>query len=123
MTTHSVGDNCPGGHQAQPKTLPELIKAVRMALEAKTVECPTLVWHASKEAVERASGCPGMCGGTGRVPNPAFAPPLALVRERCDAAYTYHLAYPSAAGQCPRCGGTGYVTRTAYLAALWRGCR
>ncbi len=91
----------------------ETIEAIRAALEKRTTACPNLrkrfpgelTGHHTDETFGKCS-CNGLC----RVPDPLFAPLLALFREPCTNQKLRHTPEGRIYG-CGVCKDTGYSTR------------
>ena len=99
-----------------------LVREIRRLAERRTVEC--------RHHNEEREDCP-KCGSSGRLPDPAFAGLLDVVREQCF--HDYHNCttldwFPPK--DCPKCLGTSFATRKwegmprgALAGALYHGMR
>ena len=91
----------------KPQALASVLREIRELAERKTVECPcfchvTLAGHIGRP-------CFPVCSAR-RIPNPAYAGILAVVREICPVRwYHYREGYSHA-----DCDSTGYITRFTY---------
>jgi len=112
-------------------TIAELLARIQVAAQRQTVACPNCFPFA--DVVGKIPPIPHCkdCGGTGRIPNPAFVLLLALVQEECQGSGSPDTGYfPCVEGHLVRmtergiqpfshphapCNGTGHVLRTAHF--------
>jgi len=101
---------------------------IQVALARQTVECPGEYHHLVGEG---KSCCLALitrapildCGGTGFIPNPAFAGLLALVQSPCPIGCPNSILAQELCqqGLACDCNGSGHVLRTAFFETLFPG--